>query len=174
MIYGSTFNRREINVTWSSIRRYLHEFRWKNLWHPWYKLRLTQVNFVMLSFPNFRDMSRQNSQLTQRNCEFYANNLFDQLKCGAWGDSLRNVTFSIRLSLSYHGPYLGYVTLLPDSFPWRCEELPSVPLVGTLFSEELTERCCFAQLLKTLKVVHSVSDRCFFAPALRKAIRHIV
>ena len=72
------------------------------------KLRLTQVNFVMLSFPNFRDMSRQNSQLTQRNCEFYANNLFDQLKCGAWGDSLRNVTFSIRLS-SYHGPYLGYV-----------------------------------------------------------------
>jgi hypothetical protein len=47
------------------------------------KLRLTQVNFVMLSFPNFRDMSRQNSQLTQRNCEFYANNEFDQLKCGA-------------------------------------------------------------------------------------------
>jgi hypothetical protein len=29
-----------------------------------------------------------------------------------------------------------------------------------------TERCCFAQ---RLKVVHSVSDRCFFAP-LRKAI----
>ena len=43
-------------------------------------------------------------------------------------------------------------------------------LLGTLFSEPIiaTERCCFAQLLK---VVHSVSDRCFFAP-LRKAIRY--
>ena len=45
-------------------------------------------------------------------------------------------------------------------------------LLGTLFSEELLqqERGCFTQLLK---VVHSVSDRCCFAP-LRKAIRYSV
>ena len=43
----------------------------------------------------------------------------------------------------------------------------SVPFSNAIFRGIIaTERCCFAQLLK---VVHSVSDRCFLAP-LRKAI----
>jgi hypothetical protein len=45
----------------------------------------------------------------------------------------------------------------------------SVPFRNVIFRGIIAkERCCFAQLLK---VVHSVSDRCFFAP-LRKAIRY--
>jgi hypothetical protein len=44
-----------------------------------------------------------------------------------------------------------------------------VPFRNAIFRGIIaTERCCFAQLLK---VVHSVSDKCFFAP-LRKAIRY--
>jgi hypothetical protein len=49
----------------------------------------------------------------------------------------------------------GYVYILPDSFPERREK-------------HLPERCCFAQLLR---VVHSVSDRCFVG-LLRQAIRY--
>ena len=47
----------------------------------------------------------------------------------------------------------------------------SVPFRNAIFIGVIvTERCCFAQLLK---VVHSVSDMCFFTP-LRKAIRYRV
>jgi hypothetical protein len=45
----------------------------------------------------------------------------------------------------------------------------SVPFRNAIFRGIIaTEGCCFAQLLK---VVHSVSDRCFFA-RLRKALRY--
>jgi hypothetical protein len=51
---------------------------------------------------------------------------------------------------------------------WKKTQL-SAPFRNAIFRGIIaTERCCFAQLLK---VVHSVSDRYFFAP-LRKAIRY--
>jgi hypothetical protein len=62
------------------------------------------------------------------------------------------------------------VYTVPDSFPYNdVKKHLSAPFRNAIFREIIaTERCCFAQLLK---VVHSVSDRCFFAP-LRKAIRY--
>jgi hypothetical protein len=62
-----------------------------------------------------------------------------------------------------------WFTLYRITFRSDVKKQLSVPFRNAIFRGIIaTERCCFAQLLK---VVHSVSDRCFFAP-LRKAIRY--
>jgi hypothetical protein len=62
-------------------------------------------------------------------------------------------------------------TLYPIAVRSDVKKHLSVPFRNAIFRGIIaTERCCFAQLLK---VVYSVSDRCFFAP-LRKAIRYSV
>ena len=48
----------------------------------------------------------------------------------------------------------------------RRSDVEKTPICNAIFRGIIaTERCCFAQLLK---VVHSVSDRCFFAPGYGK------
>jgi hypothetical protein len=70
--------------------------------------------------------------------------------------------------LHFHGRFTYlHITFLCE-VPQAVKKHLSVPFRNAIFRGIIaTERCCFAQLLK---VVHSVSDRCFFAP-LRKAVR---
>jgi hypothetical protein len=60
------------------------------------------------------------------------------------------------------------LTLYQIAFRSDVKKHLSVPFRNAIFRGIIATRCCFAQLLKD---VHSVSDRCFFAP-LRKAIRY--
>ena len=56
----------------------------------------------------------------------------------------------------------GCVYTVPIAFRSDVKKQLSVPFRNAVFRGIIaTERCCFAQLLK---VVHSVSGRCFFAP----------